>query len=299
MPIDYTQFKELDVSFASPGVLLLEFNRPKSGNIITAAVWKEYARIFRTLAADPDVRVVVVAGKGKHLAAGIQLTQLRDLIPSEIEDPSRMSYQLYHFIREFQEEIKTAYDCGKPTIAVAHGASIGLTMDLLVQFDMRFAAKNAVFAAPEVMIGMAADVGTIQSISKVVRNSSWVREIIFTGRDFSASEAYQQGFVSRLFETKDEALQTALAVARDMAECSPVATHGIKNALNYSREHTLEDGLKHIAQYAAVANETDMRVGVTALKTKQKPVYENAPGFPIYTPLDASMDKVHALKQKL
>lgn len=287
MNVDYAKFKELDVAFDAPGVLHVQFNRPQSHNIITPPVWKEYGAVFRAAAEDPNVRVILTSGKGRHLAAGINLENLRDLYDKSIEEHARRIISMQHFIREFQHDLKSVYDCGKPTIAVAHGASIGLTMDLLSQYDIRFGSKDARFAIREALVGIAADVGSLQQFPRIVSNQSWVREVVYTGRDFMADEALAHGFLGRVFDTKEDAVAAALELAKGIAASSPMATHGIKDSMNYSRDHSLDEGLRHIAHYAAYALGPEILKGIDAVTNKKPAAYSDAPGFPIFRPDDA------------
>lgn len=94
---------------------------------------------------------------------------------------------------------------------------------------------------------MAADIGTLQLMQKVVGNDSWLREVSFTGRTFGAKEAHDKGFVSEVLENKEKLWQRAQELADFISSKSPVATAGIKQSINYSRDHTIQEGLEHIA----------------------------------------------------
>ena len=77
-------------------------------------------------------------------------------------------------------------------------------MDLITACDIRFASQDAFFSVKEVDVGLAADIGTLQRLPKIVANQSWVREICFTARNFGASEAAKNGLLSQVFGTKEE-----------------------------------------------------------------------------------------------
>lgn len=95
-------------------------------------------------------------------------------------------------------------------------------------------------------IGIAADVGTLQRFPKIVGNDSLVRELAFTARKFYAAEAKSIGFVSRLFVSREAMLAGAMDIASSIAAKSPVAVQGTKVHLNYSRDHSVEEGLDHM-----------------------------------------------------
>lgn len=71
---------------------------------------------------------------------------------------------------------------------------------------------------------------------------SWIKDICLTARDFSAQEAMTMGFVSGVFENKKAALDRGLELAKDIASKSPVAVQGTKAVINYSRDHSVNDG---------------------------------------------------------
>ncbi|VVT44506.1 uncharacterized protein SAPINGB_P000439 [Magnusiomyces paraingens] len=273
----YAQISQLAVSFAAPQVLLVEFNKPHKINAVDAKTWRDYARIFAIASTDPDVNAIVVAGQGERgFCAGLDLkdTEGFNEISGQATEPSRKAIKSRAHIREFQEAIKSAYDCPKPVIGVAHGISIGLAMDILTNVDIRLAAADTKFSVREIAIGMAADIGTLQQLPRLVGSHSWVREIVFTGRFFGADEALKQGLVSYVYPTAAAAKEAAIKLATQLAQYSPVGLQGAKESLNYAAEHTLEDGLKQIAAYNSFALQTDFYEGISATLEKRKARYE-------------------------
>ncbi|CAI8023284.1 Delta(3,5)-Delta(2,4)-dienoyl-CoA isomerase, mitochondrial [Geodia barretti] len=126
----------------------------------------------------------------------------------------------------------------------------------------------------EVDLGLAADVGTLQRLPKVVGNGSWVRDVVFTARRVSADEALQFGLVSQVCDDRETAMSTALQLAEKIASKSPVAVLGSKVNLNYSRDHTVQEGL----DFAVVWNSTmlqseDVGVAISASVQKETPVF--------------------------
>ena len=128
-------------------------------------------------------------------------------------------------------------------ICVLHGHSLGLAIDLSSCADIRLCTRTTAFAVKEVDIGIAADIGTLSRLPKIVGSYSWVKEISLTARVFGADEALRVGFVSAVFDDKDAAVAEGLRLSRLIARKSPVAVQGTKELLNYSRDHTVDDGL--------------------------------------------------------
>jgi len=119
---------------------------------------------------------------------------------------------------------------------------------------------------------MAADVGTLQRLPKVVGNQAWVRDVCFTGRTFNAEEARQQGLVTRVSENREALLRDALSLAKVIASKSPVAIAGIKEALIYSRDHSVEDSLKQIRNWNMSQIQTqDLPEAIQSIFSKKVP----------------------------
>ncbi len=106
---------------------------------------------------------------------------------------------------------------------------------------MRICSRDVRFAVKEVDIGMAADIGTLARLPKIVGSASWVKDVCLTARDFGAAEALQVGFVSQVHESKATALEAALKMARLLASKSPVGVQGTKELLNHARDHNVRE----------------------------------------------------------
>lgn len=271
----YDQLDQLTAKLHPTGVLHIQLNKPKILNAVGEAVWRQYAKAFEYAMTDPDVLVVIVSGVGRAFCAGLDLKSSGDIISEEASkiETARRGLRTLSFIKQFQDAIKTSYDLKKPVIGVAHGISYGLAIDMLSNVDIRFATKDTRFSVREIAIGMAADIGSLQQLPKIVGNHSWIREIVYTGREFSGQEALEKGFVSRVFDTQEETLKAAFQLAEEIAEKSPIALYGCKSSLNYANDHTLQEGLDRIAEFNSLAIENDLRVGIQATLMKQKPKY--------------------------
>jgi delta(3,5)-delta(2,4)-dienoyl-CoA isomerase len=140
-------------------------------------------------------------------------------------------------------------------ICVLHGVSIGLAIDIATCADIRIAAQNAHMAVKEVDVGLAADIGSLARLPKVVGNSSWIKDVCFTARPFSPEEALAVGFVSRVLPDKKSAVEAALQLAGKIAGKSPVAVQGTKELLNHARDHSVDESKWFIFTYATTYEE--------------------------------------------
>jgi delta(3,5)-delta(2,4)-dienoyl-CoA isomerase len=148
-------------------------------------------------------------------------------------------------------------------------------IDLVSACDIRYTTKEAFFQIKEVDIGLAADVGTLQRMPKVVGNESLMRELAYTARKFTADEANRLGFVSEVYADKDELVEKAVETAALIASKSPVAIFGTKRNLNFSRDHTVQDGLLYAATWSMSMLQTnDLMSSAQAMLTKTKPEFD-------------------------
>lgn len=140
--------------------------------------------------------------------------------------------------------------------------------------DVRICARDARFGVKEVDIGLAADIGTLSRLPKVVRSGSWVKDVCLSARLFGAEEAEKVGFVSWVGKGggKEEVVKEALRWAETVASKSPVAVQGTKEILNWSWNRSVEDGLRYTSVWNSVMLQSeDTREAMMAEITKKKP----------------------------
>jgi delta(3,5)-delta(2,4)-dienoyl-CoA isomerase len=213
-------------------------------------MWLELRQVFRALSTSASVRSIILSGAGpKAFTSGldVQATAQSGGVLAQGSgglaiDVARVATGLRRHVDEFQACISSIEECEKPVICVLHGYSLGLAIDIATCADVRICSADTKFAVKEVDIGLAADVGTLTRLPKVVGNYGWVKDVCLTARFFGAEEALRVGLVSGVFEGKDKTVEEALRWAKLVAEKSPVAVQGTKELLNYSRDHSVEEG---------------------------------------------------------
>uniref|UniRef100_T1JKI9 Delta(3,5)-Delta(2,4)-dienoyl-CoA isomerase, mitochondrial n=1 Tax=Strigamia maritima TaxID=126957 RepID=T1JKI9_STRMM len=164
-------------------------------------------------------------------------------------DIARKARFMKKLVSDYQSSFTAIENCNKPVIAAIHGACIGGGVDMVTACDIRYCTQDAWFQIKEVDIGLAADVGTLQRLPKIVGNDGLVRELSYTARKFYANEAAQIGMVNRILPSKEDLLLCAFETAILIASKSPVAVQGTKIHLNYSRDHTVQEGLDYMANW--------------------------------------------------
>ena len=249
-------------------VALVVLNRPDKANSLNEIMWQELQQAMVWCDDAPDVRVVVLSGNGKHFCAGIDLSMLMN-IQQQIDDAceSRKREKLRRLILALQENVSSLERCRKPVIAAIHGACVGGALDIVLAADMRFASADALFSVREVDVGMVADVGTLQRLARIT-GEGFAREMALTGRDVMAGEAMGMHLLNRVLPDRNALMQEVMKIARKIAQKSPLAVRGTKEILNYSRDHSVAEGLNYVATWnAAMLMSEDIQVAVMAAVT--------------------------------
>ncbi|KAI0411941.1 enoyl CoA hydratase-like protein [Xylaria grammica] len=275
----YASFKHFLVSSPAEYVAHVETNRPEKLNAFFEDMWLELAQIFGKLSHDPNVRAVIFSAVGeKAFTSGLDVQAANQggmLSQDGASDGSRFATRVRRHIYEFQDSVSAIEKCEKPVIVVMHGISIGLAIDLSCCADIRICSKDAKFSVKEVDIGLAADIGTLSRLPKVVGNHSWVKEVCLSARFFNADEAFAVGFVSRVLENKAKAIEAATEMATLIASKSPVAVQGTKDILNHSRDNSVADSLRYTAVWnSAMLQSNDVAAAMLSGIKKTKPRFE-------------------------
>jgi enoyl-CoA hydratase len=266
---DYTAFKvELTDNIAH-----VQINRPEKINAMNAAFWEEIIAIFKWIDDTDAVRAVVISGAGKHFSSGIDLMMLASLANQLGKDVGRNARLLRQTILRMQASFTAVDKCRKPVLAAIQGYCLGGAIDLVSACDMRYCSSDAQFSIKEIDMGMAADVGTLQRLPRIIGDGV-MREMAYTGRHVEAEEARQIGLVNRVYPDQAALLDGVFAIAREIAGKSPIAVAGTKEMIGYMRDHRIDDGLEYIATWnAAMLQSEDLRVAVAAHMSKQKPTF--------------------------
>jgi enoyl-CoA hydratase len=254
----------------------VRLNRPDKSNAMDAAMWQEIRQVFEWADTTPEVRVLILSGAGKHFCAGIDLGMFAG-IQQQIAntDGARSRETLRRLILDLQDCLSSLERCRKPVLAAIHGACVGGALDLVTCCDMRYVTDDALFSIKEIDIGMVADVGTLQRLPRLI-GDGMARELAYTGRQVNADEAVRLGLANRNFGTQEALTAGVRQIANEIASKSPLATRGLKEVMNYSRDHTVADGLNHVATWnAAMLLSADLQESLQAKQEKRQPRFAN------------------------
>ncbi len=273
--MDYTTF---DLTIAD-GIAHIRLNRPDALNTMTPAFWVELPAAIRDIDDNARARVIVISSTGKHFTAGMDLAVFGSGAPSGGADTTnergRVAANLRLRVLDIQNSFNVIEAARMPVLAAIQGGCVGGGVDLASACDCRYATADAFFVIQEINIGMTADVGTFPRLCNLMP-TGMVRELAYSGRRLSATKAMQLGLVNEVFDSHEAMLAEVMAIARDIAEKSPLAVYGSKVMINYARDHSVADGLDYIATWqAGMYNPAvDMAESFRARKEKRSPQFD-------------------------
>lgn len=251
-------------------------NRPDKANALNLDLWYEIKEAFQWADQNAEVRCVIIRGAGKNFCAGIDFEMIKHLSENfHKQGEGRRQEVLGQTIRELQSCMTAIELCRKPVIAAIHGACYGAGVDLITACDIRYASSQASFSVKEVDLAIVADVGTLQRLPRIV-SEGIARELAFTARVIDSKEAQDIKLVNKVYESDELLWQKARETAALIAEKSPLAIRGTKQVLNYSRDHSVAEGLDFVANWnAAMLFSTDLQKAIEAAMRRSKAQFEN------------------------
>jgi enoyl-CoA hydratase len=255
----------------------LRLNRPDELNTMTRAFWRELPHALRALDATGAARVVMLTSTGKHFTAGMDLSVFAGpgvTAPASTE-PGRAHEALRRTVLELQDSFNALEQIRMPVLAAIQGGCIGGGVDMVSACDARYCTKDAFFCIQEINLGMVADLGTLQRLPRLIP-AGMVRELAYTGRRLSAARAQEIGLVNEVYEDGAALHAGVRQVAREIAEHSPLAVHGTKEMLNFTRDHSVQDSLLYMAAWqSGMFQPADMKECIMAKSEGRKPAFED------------------------
>ncbi|EFW99385.1 enoyl-hydratase isomerase family protein [Grosmannia clavigera kw1407] len=277
-PLAIMTLEYISIGRPAEYVVHVELQRPDKINAFVPAMWAELGQVFRQLSRDPDVRAIVLSGAGdRGFTAGLDVFAAGEWMgeASSHPEPARRATNLRRFVHDFQACISAVEECEKPIICAIHGIAFGLAIDIACCADIRICTQDARFSVKEVDIGLAADIGTLARLPKIVASSSWVRDVCLTARVFPAAEAEAVGFVSRVLPSKAAVVAVALETATLIASKSPVAVQGTKELLQHARDHSVAENLRYTTVWnSAALQSNDVQAALVSGMQKTRPTFE-------------------------
>lgn len=267
---------------AASGVATLEMSRPERLNTLAPDFFPALRDTVQRLSDEGRTRALVLRSTGKHFSAGMGLEVFAgDFELLDLKDArKRLAFQ--DGLRRLMACIDVLDEAHFPTICAVQGGCIGGALDIATACDIRLCSADAFFTMQEIHIGMAADLGVLQRLQRVVPQGV-ARQMAYTGERVGAERALATGLVNAVMPDAAALHAHALALASDIAARSPLAVSGSKRALNYARDHGTAEALAQMALLqSAIFDIGEMRQAIAAWKAKRNA--EFAPLAPVVNP---------------
>ncbi|KQY54352.1 MULTISPECIES: enoyl-CoA hydratase/isomerase family protein [unclassified Nocardioides] len=249
----------------SPGVALITLDDPARRNVMSDEMTASWVHAIDGLAADPDLRAVVVTGAGTSFCSGGDIGWIAS-------EPDATVDHLRHRMIAFYRAWLSIRRLEVPTIAAINGHAIGAGLCMPLACDIRYAAAGAKVGAPFVKLGMHPGMAATYLFPDVV-GAAAARDLLLTGRIVGAEEALGLGLVSRVIPD-DGFLDEVLRTAAQVAATAPVASRYTKLALAGAGHPDIEAALQWeaLAQPVTLAT-ADLQEGIAAAKEKRDPKF--------------------------
>jgi enoyl-CoA hydratase len=260
-------------------VATLWLDRPEKRNALGPAFWTDLPVAMAAIAADREVRAVVVAARGPHFSVGLDLVAMSGLVgPPEPGDGPRTSaaaraQSARSEVLRLQASVSSIAACPVPVIAAIHGYCIGGGVDIAAACDIRLASAEALLSVRETKVAIVADLGSLQRLPRII-GKGHVAELAYTGKDISAARALQIGLVNQVSADAESVLADARALADEIAANSPLAVQGTKAVLAACEDRSVADGLDYVATWnAGFLASDDLVEAMGAFIEKRRPTF--------------------------
>lgn len=264
---DHPDFFRLEL--APSGVAHLQLCRPEQLNTMAPPFFPALRDAVTRLNAEGHARVLVISSTGRHFSAGMALDVFAGGMPMLDTSDARRRLAFQDGLRQLMRCFDALEEARFPVIAAIQGGCIGGALDLAAACDLRVASADAFFTVQEIHIGMAADLGVLQRLPKIVPPGV-AREMAYTGERMPAQRALQVGLVNAVLPDAEATLAHAMKLAEAIAAKSPLAVAGSKMAINYAVDHPTGEALQQTTLLqSAIFDIGEMSVAIEAWKDKR------------------------------
>jgi enoyl-CoA hydratase/carnithine racemase len=235
----------------SDGVGTITLDRPQYKNAIDIPMRSSLRELLRALRQERELKALVLTGAGGNFCSGGDLNALRNSAAAgEATAPGRRQRLV-----DLHDVVASLVEFDRPVIAAVEGVAYGAGLGLAMTADLVLAADDARFCMAFGRLGAVADFGTFYTLPRLV-GVQRAKELLFSAREFGAAEARAMGLVLETHPAS-QVQERARAIARCLAEASPVALSITKRALNVSLRSDLQTMLMLESDGQGVAMSTD------------------------------------------
>jgi len=264
MPLDLTPTTLL-LTEPAEHILQVTLNRPDRANAFTSQMARELIAVFQALEAEPRLyRCVVLTGAGERaFCAGADLKERNGMTDAE--------FSAQHYL--YERMARAVLACPMPLLGALNGAAFAGGLELALCCDFAYAAETARFALTEVTLGIMPGAGGTQNLPRTIGERR-AKEVILTGRPFSAQDALAWGMVNRLLPPA-ELLPAVLETAATIAGNAPLSVRQAKKSITQGLQMDRASGmLFEIEAYYQLIPTEDRSEGIRAFNEKRKPAFK-------------------------
>ena len=242
---------------------ILTINRPDSLNAMNREVLIEFINELKKIQSEKDIRVIIITGSGeKAFIAGADIKLMQKMNREEAFEFANLGQELANLIEK----------SAKPVIAAVNGYALGGGCEIALSCHLRIASDNAIFAQPEVKIGLLPGWGGTQRLPRII-GRGLANEIILTGRNVTAKEALDIGLVNKVVP-QEELMNTCFDIANMILKNSPNAIAESIKLIRLAAGTKLKKGLSKEAKSFSELFETEETAeGLTAFVEKRPPKF--------------------------
>ena len=244
---------------------IVTLNRPEALNAISGSVADQLAAAFREVGSRPDIWVMVLRAEGeKAFCVGADLKERSSFTVEDFYANRKQMRGMFAALRSVPQ----------PAIAAVFGFALGGGFELALSCDLIVAVEGTMLGLPEARVGLIPAGGGTQLLTHKV-GTARAKELIFSGRRFSAEEGREMGLIARLIPPG--ALDAeAMDLARDICGSSPVVVREAKRAIEAAAGMPVDEGeeIEHAAWERVIVTE-DRAEGIAAFNEKRAPKWSN------------------------
>ncbi|GMO56804.1 MAG: enoyl-CoA hydratase-related protein [Treponemataceae bacterium] len=250
-----------NVTFEQKGfVTTVTINRPETLNALSSEVLADLDEAIDEIDPDATRCVIITGAGGKAFVAGADIAAMSGYNQSQAKDFCLQGNRIFRKIETMPV----------PVIAAIHGFALGGGCELAMACDIRLASEKAIFAQPEVGLGIPPGFGGTQRLTRILGLAK-AKELLFTTNKIKASEALSLGLVSAVFATEEELLAEAMKLAERIAAQAPIAVRAAKRAANEGYETDIDSGIKIEAEvFSGCFESADQKEAMSAFMEKRE-----------------------------
>ena len=224
---EFIEYKEIEDQIS-----IITINRPKALNALNSKVLEELDQTLESIDTN-KIRTLIITGSGeKSFVAGADIAEMSTLTKKEGETFSKKGNDVFRKIETFEI----------PVIAAVNGFALGGGCELAMSCDIRICSDNAIFGQPEVGLGITPGFGGTQRLARLI-GIGMAKQMIYTGQNIKAEEAKRIGLVNEVY-SKEELLNEAIKLAKNIARNSANAVKSSKKAINEGMQLDIDSAIK-------------------------------------------------------